>query len=107
MTEHTTVDSNINWDGPTNRQPIAIAYGLLWLFQGNSEERPHDELAFSARRHLRNMLLVDECKFGIAFAKDIAAAKGVSIEPPAEWMAGPQGCPTCGTKAHICICETL
>lgn len=90
MAEHTTVDSNINWDGRTNRQPIAIAYGLLWLFQGDSETRPTDALAFSARRHLGDMLTTDECKFGIAFAKEIAAAKGISIEPPADWMAAPQ-----------------
>ena len=90
MSEHTTVDSNINWDGPTNRQPIAIAYGLLWLFQGDSADRRHDELAFSARRHLRDMLTSDECKFGIVFAQEIAAAKGISTEPPSEWMAGQQ-----------------
>lgn len=78
------------WDSVTNRQPIAIAYGLLWLFQGDSEERPTDELAFSARRHLRDMLTPEECKFGIEFAKEIAAAKGISIDPPAEWLAPPQ-----------------
>ena len=36
------------------------------------------------------MMTVDECKFGIVFAKEIAAAKGISINPPSEWMAGPQ-----------------
>jgi len=86
---NTTVDSNLNWDGPTNRQPIAIAYGLLWLFQGDTVVRPQDELANSARRHLRDMLTVEECKFGIVFAKEIAAANGVSIKPPAEWMFVP------------------
>jgi hypothetical protein len=70
-----------------HRSPVAIAYGLLWLFQGNSAERAHDELVFSARRHLRDWLSRDECKAGIEFAKEIAAAKGVSIEPPSEWMA--------------------
>jgi len=78
---------SINWDNRINRQPIAVAYGLLWLFQGDTEARPTDELAFSARRHLRDMLTTEECKAGIEFAKEIAAAKGVSTEPPAEWMA--------------------
>ena len=73
---------------PTNPpRPEAIAYGLLWLFQGNSDEGPHDELVFSARRHLRGMLLKDECCAGIEFAKEIAEAKHISIEPPAEWLA--------------------
>lgn len=78
---------SIKWDGLTNRQPIAIAYGLLWLFQGDTEARPTDELAFSARAHLRDMLATEERKAGIELAKEIAAAKGVSTEPPAEWMA--------------------
>ena len=68
-------------------RPEAVAYGLLWLFQGNSAERPHDELVFSARRHLRDMLLKDECAAGIEMAKEIAAAKNISLEPPAEWLA--------------------
>lgn len=63
----------------TNRQSIAIAYGLLWWFQGNSVDRQHDELVFSARQHLRDMLTTDECKTGIEFAKGIAAAKGVNV----------------------------
>ena len=78
---------SIKWDAVTNRQPLAVAYGLLWLFQGDSEARPTDELAFSARRHLRDMLTTEERKAGIELAKEIAAAKGISTEPPSEWMA--------------------
>ena len=70
-------------DNRVNAHDVATAYGLLWLFQGNSDLDPNAKLAFSARHHLRDLLTQDELRQGIVRAKEIAAAKGVVTEP---WM---------------------
>lgn len=70
-------------DNKVNARDVATAYGLLWLFQGNSEVDQNAKLAFSARHHLRDLLTRDELREGIIRAKEIAVAKGVVTEP---WM---------------------
>lgn len=70
------MDRNQKW----RDEEMAIAYGLLWLFQGDSDADPQAKLVFSARKHLRNRLTVDECSAGIIRAREIADALGVSAE---------------------------
>lgn len=70
-------------DNRVNAHNVATAYGLLWLFQGDTEADHNAKLAFSARHYLRDLLTMDELREGIMRAKKIAAAKGIVTEA---WM---------------------
>lgn len=53
------------------RAAATLAYGLLWLFQGNSEDDPRCHLAFKARTTLRDALPNSALAEGIYDAKSV------------------------------------
>jgi hypothetical protein len=54
---------------PINDDAVIKAYGLLWLFHGDSND-PNIRLAHQARHLLRDTMTPGQLKRGIALAKE-------------------------------------
>ena len=65
------------------RAAARAAYGLLWLFQGDSGTDPNAKLAHEARKRLRDSLSREDLSFGIVEAKRVTSGWKLSIEG---WM---------------------
>lgn len=61
----------------TTLDAVAMAYGLLWLFQGDSLQDPNARLAHEARRRLAATLPKESRERGIVLAKARARQAGV------------------------------
>ena len=66
-------------------EAMRIAYGFLWLFQGNSETDPNAKLAHEARKLLRDHLTQGDLQAGIIRAKALALAANWQV-PTETWM---------------------
>ncbi len=64
---------------------VRVAYGFLWLFQGNSETDPNAKLAHEARKLLRDQLTPDDLKAGIMQAQALALVANWQV-PIEDWM---------------------
>ena len=56
---------------------LLVAYGYLWLFQGDVKADKNAHFAFEARRQLSSFLTKEQQKTGIQMARNLAAANNL------------------------------
>jgi hypothetical protein len=61
---------------------LLVAYGYLWLFQGDAEADKNAHFAFEARRQLSSFLTKDQQRTGIEMARTLAAANKLPFAEP-------------------------
>lgn len=61
---------------------LLVAYGYLWLFQGNAEADKNAHFAFEARRQLSSFLTKEQQKIGIQMARTLADANSLPFIGP-------------------------
>ena len=67
----------------TDRDSMIVAYGYLWLFQGDSSEDINAHFAFMARQQLGSCLTKEEKARGIAMGRAHAMRNDLKFTEPA------------------------
>jgi hypothetical protein len=67
---------------PHQADALLVAYGYLWLFQGDAKRDQNARFAFEARRQLFSLLDNDQRKRGIEIARTLAKANNLPFAEP-------------------------
>lgn len=65
------------------RNALVVAYGYLWMFQGDSDTDINAHFAFMARLQLKSILTKEEMGRGIAMAQAHCVRNGLPFVAPA------------------------